>query len=242
MRLILASTSPARLSVLRAAGIEPVCFSPEVDEEAEVAARETALGRRLTAPELVEHLGRLKAEDVVRRHRAEIAEIGGGLVLGGDSAFLLDGEILGKPHLPAVALERSKQHRGRTGVLHSGHWLVDCTGGPGSGAAEPGVPEAGARSAAGAVDTATVTLSADVGDAELEAYVATGEPLQLAGGFAIDGLAGAFIERIEGAPSCVIGLSLPALRRLVVRLGHDYTALWNAPGLPGAAGAAEPRG
>lgn len=217
MRLILASTSPARLSVLRAAGIEPVCFSPEVDEEAEVSAREAELGRPLGAPELVEHLGRLKAEDVVRRYGSEIAELGGGLVLGGDSAFLLDGEILGKPHFPDVALARAKQHRGGTGVLHSGHWVIDC-----SSPADPAP-----RPAAGAVDTATVTLAADVADAELEAYVATGEPLKLAGGFAIDGLAGAFIERIEGAPSCVIGLSLPALRELVRELGHDYTALWN---------------
>lgn len=209
MRLYLASTSPARLSVLRAAGIEPVCFAPEVDEEAEVARREAELGRALTAPELTEHLGRLKAEDVVRRHGAEID----GLVLGGDSAFLLDGEILGKPHEPEIALARAKQHRGGTGVLHSGHWLIDHTGGE-------------TRGALGSVDTATVTLSADISDAELETYVATGEPLELAGGFAIDGLAGAFIERIEGAPSCVIGLSLPALRRLVVGLGHDYTALW----------------
>jgi len=213
MRLILASTSPARLSVLRGAGIEPVCFSPEVDEEAEVAAREAELGRALTAPELTEYLGRLKAEDVVRRYGpAGSGEIDG-LVLGGDSMFLLDGEILGKPHLPEVALERSKQHRGRTGVLHSGHWLIDCTGGE-------------VRGAAGSVDTAKVTLSADIGDEELAAYVATGEPLELAGGFAIDGLAGAFIERIEGAPSCVIGLSLPALRRLVIELGHPYQELW----------------
>lgn len=210
MRLILASTSPARLAVLRAAGIEPLCFAPEVDEAAEVRAKETELGRPLEAAELTEHLGRLKAEDVVRRHGAEID----GLVLGGDSAFLLGGEILGKPHRPEIALARAKQHRGATGVLHSGHWLIDCRGG------EP-------RGALGAVDTATVTLAADVSDVELEAYVATGEPLQLAGGFAIDGLAGAFIERIEGAPSCVIGLSLPVLRRLVVGLGHDYTALWN---------------
>lgn len=214
MRLILASTSPARLSVLRAAGIEPICFAPEVDEEAEVRAREASLGRALTAPELVEHLGRLKAEDVVRRHGPAGSGELDGLVLGGDSAFLLDGEILGKPHLPEVALARAKQHRGRSGVLHSGHWLIDCRGGE-------------VRGAAGAVDTATVTLSADIDDAELEAYVATGEPLQLAGGFAIDGLAGAFIERIEGAPSCVIGLSLPVLRRLVGQLGHDYPALWH---------------
>lgn len=214
MRLVLASTSPARLSVLRGAGIEPVCFPPEVDEAAEVVAREAELGRELTAPELTEYLGRLKAEDVVRRFGPQgIGEIDG-LVLGGDSMFLLDGEILGKPHLPEVALERSQQHRGRTGVLHSGHWLIDCTGGA-------------VRGAAGSVDTAKVTLSADLTDAELAAYVATGEPLELAGGFAIDGLAGAFIERIEGSPSCVIGLSLPALRRLVIELGHDYPSLWN---------------
>jgi len=209
MRLILASTSPARLAVLRAAGIEPQCFAPEVDEAAEVARREAELGHRLTAPEVVEYLGRLKAEDVVRRHGHEID----GLVLGGDSAFLLNGEILGKPHLPEVALERAKEHRGSTGVLHSGHWLIDHRGGSVQGAV-------------GGVDTATVTLSADVSDSELEAYVATGEPLQLAGGFAIDGLAGAFIERIEGAPSCVIGLSLPMLRRLVRDLGVDYPQLW----------------
>ena len=214
MRLYLASTSPARLSVLRGAGIEPICFSPDVDEDAEVAAREEELGRALTAPELTEYLGRLKAEDVVRRHGSEID----GLVLGGDSMFLLDGEILGKPHEPEIALERSKQHRGRTGSLHSGHWLIDHTGGA-------------VRGAAGSVDTALVTLAADLTDEELAAYVATGEPLELAGGFAIDGLAGAFIERIEGAPSCVIGLSLPALRRLVTELGHPYPSLWNRPAL-----------
>lgn len=213
MRLYLASTSPARLSVLRGAGIEPICFSPEVDEEAEVAAREAELSRALMAPELTEYLGRLKAEDVVRRHGPDGSGEIDGLVLGGDSMFLLDGEILGKPHLPEVALERSKQHRGRTGVLHSGHWLIDCTGGE-------------VRGGAGSVDTARVTLSADLGNDELAAYVATGEPLELAGGFAIDGLAGAFIERIEGAPSCVIGLSLPALRRLVIGLGHPYQGLW----------------
>lgn len=211
MRLYLASTSPARLSVLRGAGIEPAaCFAPEVDEEAEVASREAELGRALTAPELTEYLARLKAEDVMARHGAEID----GLLLGGDSMFLLDGEILGKPHLPDVALARAKRHRGRTGVLHSGHWLIDCAG--------------GGERAVGSVDTARVTLAADVSDAELEAYVATGEPLELAGGFAIDGLAGAFIERIEGAPSCVIGLSLPALRRLVRELGHEYPALWTS--------------
>lgn len=208
MRLILASTSPARLSVLRAAGIEPLCVAPEVDEEAEVIAHGQALGRELTAVEHVQYLARLKAEDVARRSPHD------GLVLGGDSAFLLGGETLGKPHLPDVALERAKQHRGETGVLHSGHWLIR-------------VRDGEAVQATGEVDTAKVTLATDVSDAELEAYVRTGEPLELAGGFAIDGLAGAFIERIEGAPSCVIGLSLPAFRRLVTRLGVHYPDLWN---------------
>lgn len=103
-------------------------------------------------------------------------------------------------------------------MLYSGHWLIDHT-----------IDNAGGahRGGAGEVDTAQVSLASDVTDTELEAYVATGEPLELAGGFAIDGLAGAFIERIEGAPSCVIGLSLPALRRLVNELGHAYPSLWN---------------
>lgn len=246
MRLYLASTSPARLSVLRGAGIEPICFAPDVDEDAAVAAREAELGRALTAAELTVYLGRLKAEDVVRRHGPEGLDEIDGLVLGGDSMFVLDGEILGKPHLPDVALARAKQHRGRTGVLHSGHWLIDCTASGRRDGAEREMGEVGeapgetgealGKSSGeyrgeGSVDTAHVTLAADVSDAELAAYVATGEPLELAGGFAIDGLAGAFIERIEGAPSCVIGLSLPALRRLVVALGHDYPSLWNRHGV-----------
>lgn len=210
MRLILASTSPARRSVLRGAGIEPVCIAPEVDEDAAVRLREEELGRSLTAPEHVEYLARLKAEDVVANHGADLD----GLVLGGDSVFLLDGVTLGKPHIPDVAFERAKEHRGNTGVLLSGHWLIDHRG---------GTP----RAATGAVDTAEVTLSADVSDEELRSYVATGEPLELAGGFAVDGMAGAFIERIDGAPSCVIGLSLPTLRRLVTSLGYHYPDLWN---------------
>ena len=185
MHLYLASTSPARLSVLRAAGIEPICFSPQVDEDAEVAAHEARLGRSMTAPEMTEYLGRLKAEDVVRRHGHEID----GLVLGGDSAFLLDGEILGKPHEPEIALARAKQHRGKTGVLHSGHWLIDHTSGE-------------VRGALGAVDTAAVTLAADVSDAELAAYVTTGEPLELAGGFAIDGTASASIQPCQPLSGC----------------------------------------
>ena len=210
MRLHLASTSPARKAVLAGAGIIPDCYSPEVDERQKVADRELELGRALTTSEMVEYLARLKAEDVVARYAQDFD----GLVLGGDSAFELGGEILGKPHEPDVALSRAKSHRGTTGTLYSGHWLIDCTGGQ-------------VRKAVGGVDSATVTMGDDLEDAELKRYVETGEPLKLAGGFAIDGLAGAFIEGIEGAPSCVIGLSLPMLRQLVRKLGYDYTDLWS---------------
>lgn len=210
MRLYLASTSPARLSLLRASGIEPITFAPQVDEEFEVAKHEEVLGRALSAVEMVHYLAKLKAQDVATRHRDEID----GLVLGGDSAFVLEGSILGKPHLPDVAFERAQQHRGKTGVLHSGHYLIDCRGGA-------------LGNEAGAVQTAEVTLADDVTDAELMAYVDSGEPLQVAGGFTIDGKAAAFIEHIVGDPSCVIGLSIPTLRRLVRELGVDYTSLWN---------------
>lgn len=212
MQLILASTSAARKSVLAGAGITPVCFDPDVDERARVADREAELGRSLTAPETVLFLARLKAEDVAHRLGQDLD----GLVLGGDSAFLLDGEILGKPHVPDIALRRAQHHRGRTGTLYSGHWLIDCRGGV-------------VGEARGGVDEASVTMSANVTDEQLAAYVASGEPLGLAGGFAIDGLAGAFIERIVGAPSCVIGLSLPMLRGLVTDLGAEYTELWADP-------------
>lgn len=210
MQLILASSSPARLAVLRGAGIDPLIFEPEVDEALEVEKYERELGRKLDTAEMVQFLGRLKAEDVAARHGKNID----GLILGGDSAFLLEGKTLGKPHFEDVALKRAKEHRGKTGTLHSGHWLINHTGHAN-------------RGGIGEVDTARVHLSQDVTDLELEKYVATKEPLKLAGGFAIDGLSGAFIDRIEGAPSCVIGLSLPSLRRLVTGLGFFYPDLWN---------------
>lgn len=209
MRFILASTSAARRAVLTAAGINPECYQPECDEPAAVAAAAAELGRELNAAETVALLARSKAESVVRRYGTAVD----GLILGGDSVFLLDGEVLGKPHLPETALVRAQQHRGRTGELYSGHCLLECRNGEIVQRAE-------------IVDTATVRLAADVSDAELRAYIATGEPLELAGGFAIDGLAGAFIDRIEGTPSCVMGLSLPALRTAVQQLGYSYPELW----------------
>ena len=204
MRLVLASTSPARLATLRAAGVEPLTISPGVDEDAVVAA-----AGHLEPAEMVELLARAKAEAVAESHGSTID----GLILGGDSAFIIDEIIHGKPHLPEVARERWLRQRGRTGVLYSGHWLVDHRGGENHG----GV---------GVVTHADVTF-ADVTDAEIDAYIATGEPLHVAGAFTIDSLGGPFIESIVGDPHTVVGLSLPALRNLVRSFGIDWTDLWN---------------
>ena len=204
MRLVLASTSPARLATLRAAGVEPLTISPGVDEDAVVAA-----AGHLEPAAMVELLARAKAEAVADSHGSTLD----GLILGGDSAFVIDGIIHGKPHLPEVARERWLRQRGRTGVLYSGHWLIDHRGGENHG----GV---------GVVTHAEVTF-ADVTDAELDAYIATGEPLHVAGAFTIDSLGGPFIESIVGDPHTVVGLSLPALRNLVRSFGIGWTDLWN---------------
>lgn len=204
MRLTLASTSPARLATLRAAGVEPQTISPGVDEDAVVAA-----AGHLEPAEMVELLARAKAEAVAETHGATID----GLILGGDSAFVIDGIIHGKPHDPAVARERWLQQRGRTGVLYSGHWLIDNRGGVNHG----GI---------GIVTHAEVTF-VDVTESEIDAYIATGEPLKVAGAFTIDSLGGPFIHSIIGDPHTVVGLSLPALRNLVRSFGIEWTDLWN---------------
>jgi septum formation protein len=220
MRLYLASTSPARLWLLRNAGIEPVVVPSHVDEPAAVAAAEAeraASGEpsRLGAAEMVQLLGRAKAEAVVGS-AVDGAPIDG-IVVGCDSAFEIDGVIYGKPHLADVATERWHGQRGRTGVLHSGHWVIDHRGGT-------------ANAAVGAVAQASVSFVPDMTDAEIDAYVASGEPLQVAGAFTIDSLGGAFIEKIDGDPSTVVGMSLPTLRRLVRSLGVEWTELWNRAG------------
>lgn len=155
---------------------------------------------------MVQLLARLKAEAV-------LGPDVDGLVLGGDSAFAIDGDVHGKPHLPEVARERWLQQRGREGVLHSGHWLIDHRGGS-------------VRAAVGAVASATVRF-ADVTDEEIDAYVATGEPLQVAGAFTIDSLGAAFITSVDGDPHAVVGLSVSTLRALARDLGVAWPDLWN---------------
>jgi septum formation protein len=209
-QLVLASTSPARLTLLRNAGIEPITIAPGVDEDA-VAARAEAMGLIASTADMVHVLAKAKAEAVLNHTDAF-----GKLIIGCDSSLEFDGQSLGKPHDPEVARERWKRMRGRAGVLHSGHWVID-----NRNPIEGFQPPAAGRSAK------TIVHFADLSDAEIDAYVATSEPLLVAGAFTIDSLGGAFIRAIEGDPHTVIGLSLPTLRDLVIQLGVDYPSLWN---------------
>ena len=212
MRVCLASTSPARLMLLRQAGIEPDALAPDVDEEAVIAAVESAERRTLAPDEHVLLLARRKAADVAARLAHEDPAFDG-LVVGGDSMFELDGEILGKPYTAEAAIGRWRAMRGRTGVLHSGHCVYRLR--PGAAPVE-----------AHAVAAASVSFAADVTDAEIAAYVASGEPLHVAGAFTIDSLGGPFITRVEGDPSTVVGMSLSTLRRLAAELGVAWPELW----------------
>lgn len=194
---VLASASPARLTTLRQVGIEPRVVVSNVDETQAVADATARYGR-LEPVDVALLLARAKAEDVAGRHPS------GSLVLGCDSVLELDGESYGKPDDAATAVRRWQQMRGRSGVLHSGHWLVDDR-------------EQGTGATFGATASTTVHF-AQLSDAEIEAYVATGEPLSVAGGFTIDGLGGAFVTAIEGDHHNVVGLSLPLLRELLAQV------------------------
>lgn len=209
VRLYLASTSPARLATLRAVGIEPVALPSHVDEDAAVAG-----AGPLTAPELVQLLARLKAEAVAAAGPGPGEGEFDGLILGGDSAFELDGRVYGKPHLPETARERWRAQRGRTGILHSGHWLIDARGGI-------------VGDAVGGVASAAVRFAGDIDDDEIDAYIATGEPLEVAGAFTIDAKGAGFVTAVDGDPHAVVGLSVPLLRTLVRRLGIAWPRLWN---------------
>ncbi len=213
MRVCLASTSPARLMLLQQFGIRPLTVAPAVDEEAVIEAVEAAEGRTLAPDEHVLLLARRKAADVAARLVDDIPDFDG-IVIGGDSMFELDGEVLGKPHTPEVATARWRAMRGRTGVLHSGHAIVRVT--PGAASRE-----------VHAVAEASVTFASDVSDAEIDRYVDSGEPLHVAGAFTVDSLGGAFIERVDGDPSTVVGMSLSTLRHLVRALDVEWTGLWN---------------
>ena len=205
-RLVLASSSPARLALLRSAGIEPEIVLPETDEPA-LAAKAKLENPNLSAQELVGLLAKAKAESVLHDLSTR-----GALILGGDSALEFQGEVLGKPHEPEVALQRWSKLSGNDGVLHSGHYLIDNR--------DPANP-VGAQ-----MVSSTKVFFSKLSNQEIADYVATGEPLKVAGAFTIDGLGGAFIDRIEGDSHTVVGLSLKVLRELAAGFGVHYPSFW----------------
>lgn len=194
-RLVLGSASPARLNLLRHAGLAPEVIVSGVDEDALDAP---------TPGELALVLAEAKAAAVAAR-----PEAAGALVIGCDSVLELDGAALGKPADAEDATARWKAMRGRSGVLLTGHCVTDTATG---------------RSVSATAST-TVHFG-DPTDAEIAAYVASGEPLQVAGAFTLDGRSAPFIDSIEGDHGNVIGLSLPLLRRLLAELGYSITDLW----------------
>jgi septum formation protein len=210
LRFVLASASPARLGLLRAAGVEPEVEVSGVDEEA-VAGPPDEL-----ALLLAEHKARAVADRLALAVAPAAPAGQRTLVLGCDSVLELDGVAFGKPADATEAVQRWQEMRGRTGVLHTGHCLVDLRGDHDRRAEHRSLSR---------LASATVHFGQPT-DAEIDAYVATGEPLRVAGAFTLDRLGGWFVDGIEGDPGTVLGLSLPLLRAMLRDLDVGVPHLW----------------
>jgi len=204
--------------LLRAAGVDPLVIVSGVDEP--------KLERELGDPSpeaLVQALSNAKAKAVHSLLQEQDPELAGSsIVIGCDSVLDLDGQSLGKPADALTAIQRWQSMSGRSAILRTGHTVI--------------------VSSTGHTQTdvgSTIVQFGSPSMAEIEAYVATGEPLWVAGAFTLDGLGSAFVDRIEGDPSNVIGLSIPLLRSMIRNAGIEWTALWNvaSAGAPGDASA-----
>jgi septum formation protein len=194
-RLVLASASPARLKTLQAAGLHPEVVVSGVDEDAVEAG---------TGADLALKLAQLKAVAVAAHQSRAV-------VIGCDSVLEFEDEVLGKPADEAEAVERWRRMRGRSGILHTGHCVVDTH-----------------REVWLARSAATQVRFAMLSDDEVDAYVATGEPLNVAGAFTIDGLGSAYVSGISGDPHNVVGISVPLLRLMFDELGFVWHEFWAA--------------
>jgi septum formation protein len=197
VQVILASSSASRLRLLESVGITPKVFVSGVDEDASEFDS-------LSPSELVIALAILKA------HTVKESAPENSLIIGCDSTFEFNGKSLGKPGNRENAIARCKELSGKSGFLHTGHCLIDL---------KQGI-ELSERS------TAKVQF-AQMTEAEILDYVDSGEPLNVAGGFTLDGLSAPFITNIEGDPSGIIGLSLPLLRKMIISLGYSWPELKN---------------
>jgi septum formation protein len=195
-RLVLASASPARLSLLRQAGLAPEVVVSEVDESS------------VTAPRVAEQVALLAAAKAAAVAKQETDA----LVIGADSLLEFGGRPLGKPDDAAQARDRWQRMSGRSGILHTGQALFDVSD--------------GAIVSRDIAVASTVVYFTTPTPQELEAYLATGEPLAVAGAFTLDGLGAPFVRRVEGDPAAVVGLSLTVLRTQLAKRGLAITDLW----------------
>lgn len=196
MRFILASQSSGRLRTLQQAGLDPEVIVSGFDEDQIHEFDPATLAARLA---------RAKGEVVANQVTNDA------IIVACDSTLEFDGRVRGKPGSPEATIEQWYRIRGRQGVLHTGHFVM--------------VRKGGEESVSTRV-ASTVVHFADLAEDEIDAYVATGEPVHVAGGFTIDGLGGAYITAVEGDPHNVVGISLPLLRQILTDLGIRWHTLW----------------
>jgi nucleoside triphosphate pyrophosphatase len=211
-RVVLASASPGRRKVLRQAGIDPLVIVSDVDED-DVVAR---LDPDASPGDVTIALAAAKADAVA--HALDAGVAADCVVIGCDSMLTRDGELLGKPASAAAARRGWQEMGGKSGQLYTGHCVIRL------------------RDNTITYRTADATVTTvnfgTPSPADLDAYIDSGEPMSVAGGFTLDGLGGWFIDGVTGDPSAVIGISLPLIRKIIERAGLSLSRLWDTNRLP----------